>query len=181
MEQLEFKTQVQRLASVFGDKYYHAERVKILWDEIKHQDFRWFEKIITKFISDSNNPPAIIDFRTEISIEREKLHNLDKKKFADEARLFFGSSYTQGDAHNMIAYMIERIKNPNSILDQDWDNFVLMLKNVADESKFNKTQCRVCESTGLVFKTVDDYERVYECQCSWGQSRKANYPTYKTF
>jgi hypothetical protein len=179
MELAKFLKQTKKLQIVYGEQTYPQARIDILWNEVKDMSDEWFEKTVTELVGTSRVPPFLVEFRTAMSIERERIHAKEKEQNARDARIFWGSSYTGQDINTIIGFIKKRVIEPDSIPEQDWNNFVGQLKYMADESKFNKAQCRVCESTGLVFKTVDDYERVYKCQCSWGQARKSNYSTYK--
>lgn len=76
MTQKEFSDQMSRLRGAFGERFFNAEKSRILFDRLSGLDYSAFYKGITRVISSENYAPTvdkIIEiFSTEIKEIREK-------------------------------------------------------------------------------------------------------------
>ena len=62
MTKNEFITQINRLKSVFGDRSYPDERVKIIWDKFSCVNDAEFSDCVSKLISENRMPPMVPEF-----------------------------------------------------------------------------------------------------------------------
>ena len=69
MTQQEFQSQVERLKSVYGDRAYPDERVKLLWSAAGSLPGDWFRRTVDSLIS---------DFQEAIGAERERVWRSQK-------------------------------------------------------------------------------------------------------
>jgi hypothetical protein len=80
---------MDRLAETFGAHHYSPERTKIIWREVGSLSGEWLQRVMDKFIGEFRQPPLIQEFRNEIAIERERVHQTEKKQHQNEAAEFF--------------------------------------------------------------------------------------------
>ncbi len=64
MTEHEFKGQMTRLVSVYGDKAYPPERMSLIWREMKNAALYEFEAIVSELIGTCSYAPLIDKFRT---------------------------------------------------------------------------------------------------------------------
>lgn len=77
---LEFNEQVNRLRSVYGDKAYPDERVRLLWREVGSLSSAWFESAVSGLIQSCRQAPLAHEFSPMISDERERVYRKQKEK-----------------------------------------------------------------------------------------------------
>lgn len=63
MMQQEFMIELDRLKSVYGEKAYPEERVKILWNEFKTYEIARFKKAVDFLVAENFNAPPISKIR----------------------------------------------------------------------------------------------------------------------
>jgi hypothetical protein len=132
MNMAEFDTQISRLKNTFGDRAYPDERLKLIWREVREFSSGWFEKLVDRLICDSRLPPLLPEFRNEISRERERLWDLQKKQHTQDAKDFYSGKFQPEDAKTICQYIIKRAQG--SVSDQDYANFVKHLKYAGGET-----------------------------------------------
>jgi len=126
--QTEFTHQVDRLKSSFGEKNYPAERIKILWDELRHQDAAWMNKVVTRLIGESRFPPLLPEFRDALAIQRERGWNTEKQQMARSASEAF-RMWESGECGMPSQTIRNRVLG--LVSDEDWAAFVSVVKNIS--------------------------------------------------
>jgi hypothetical protein len=171
MDWSEYKQQIARLRSVYGDRNYPDERVMVLWGEVKEFPFFWFKKIVDRFIGESLKPPMLPEFRTEAAKERERQREKEKTDERKTGKEFLGQVYGPEEVQT-IASMIKR-RLQGKVDDVVWNEFMAQI----DSSRFEDSLCMSCEDSGLIFKTNDSgIESVCRCKCPAGQKQPSSYP-----
>ena len=82
----EYANEIARLERQFGA--FGEERTRLLWLQVKHLSLKWFIGVITEFICNSHRMPLIADFLDQIAIEREREHQREKERHANDAKKF---------------------------------------------------------------------------------------------
>ena len=78
MTQQEFQSQVERLKSVYGDRAYPDERVKLLWSAAGSLPGDWFRRTVDSLIGGMRQAPVLSDFQEAIGAERERVWRSQK-------------------------------------------------------------------------------------------------------
>lgn len=129
MEMREFDSGMNRLCDVFGDKAYPDERKKIIWREVKDLSGKWFNQTIDKLIGDSRYAPLMTEFREEISRERERLWQLEKRQHAEDAKNFFDCKFDNTEKSTICKTIIARMQG--KVSDADYAKFVEVLESAS--------------------------------------------------
>lgn len=68
-----FRVQVERLARYFGDDAFHAEKLKLVWPEVKDLTDPQFQRLVDLFIGERSPryAPNVSDFR-EKALEQKR-------------------------------------------------------------------------------------------------------------
>jgi len=72
MSPFEFKTQIERLNNVFGERSFPEERSKLLWEAFKECDAEWFRRACNFFIGESRFPPTLSQFKENLSSHNKR-------------------------------------------------------------------------------------------------------------
>ncbi len=67
-----FRAQMGKVARVFGEKYYTADRSKTIWNAVEHLSEAWFENLVNSMITTQRNAPLPIEFMEAAKRERRK-------------------------------------------------------------------------------------------------------------
>lgn len=160
----EFQTEMRRLIPVFGEKHYHAERVKLIWEEFKFVPIHTWKKVINELIVSSIRAPLASDFRLAVAKFKEQNYKHQVKANSAIAPL----------PEETVALMMtisDRIAN--RISEKDWADFIRIMGEIKPTHK-----CNPCQDEGWVFVTENNVEVVYNCSCSIGQARTECFPKY---
>ena len=173
MTDYEFKGQLERLERQFGK--FGTERGMLLWREVKDFSGEWFRGVIDKLIGECRSGPSLVEFREEISKERERKHRVEKQQNTEFFQTETGSSYSHEDEKTLIAMMIKRLDG--NVPDQEWEGHVKSLHAIADSKTrmSNARLCSQCCNSGLV---VDRTNCAWKCYCEHGQARTERFPTF---
>lgn len=71
---------MNRITELFGIKHYNLDRVELIWREVNQLSDEWMVRTVDLFIGNKLYPPLMPDFREEISKERERLWNMQKRE-----------------------------------------------------------------------------------------------------
>ena len=69
MKRNEFDFEIEKLKSVYGDKYYNGERYHIMWEELGKLPASVFVNAVKKLISQERFPPMMDKFKEVMSHE----------------------------------------------------------------------------------------------------------------
>lgn len=124
MSPQEFQTQVNRLSDTFGAHAYKTERTKMLWQDVRDFDAKWFEKLVGGLIASSRQAPLPNDFADAISWERERLWKIEKAQNSEDAKDW--GKYAPEDKRTICAMIQKRMAG--GVKDEEWGQFVSVLK-----------------------------------------------------
>lgn len=77
----EFNEQVDRLKTVYGEKAFPEERVKVFWDMFKGENKTVFERSISNIIAKSYTAPPADKIRIAVTELREKLIQKNRQEY----------------------------------------------------------------------------------------------------
>lgn len=121
----EFSIGMQRLVSQFGKAAYGDERVKLIFREVEFLPAASWSRIVDKFLGEARMPPLLPEFRTEISLERERLHRAEKAQHAEDA-FELAKRYPPDELTAICDTIRNRIKGRLS--DSEFDSFTAVLE-----------------------------------------------------
>lgn len=79
MTKEEFTNQMQRVSSVYGDKYFPEERMAAFWKKLKFTPVELFTKVVTAIIAECATAPMLNKF-----VETKRMFGDDASARADE-------------------------------------------------------------------------------------------------
>lgn len=175
----EFTQQLNRVASTFGKNAYGDERIQLIWREVKDLSSNWMVKTVDRFIGECRHAPLMPEFREEISKERERLWQFEKKQRAKDAKDFFEGVYAPEDKKTICQFIQKRLRN--EVLDADYQTFVKHLTHATESvTDINhRIKCKTCIDSGLVFQREENYEWIYRCFCSQGDKQPQGYQRFE--
>lgn len=144
MTRQEFETQIQRLINTYGKSHYPEERIKLLWQDTCNYSVVWLQQTITKFIAESARAPLIVEFRQEVSIERERLWALEKAEYSDNIEELITYSLKNSEIKEIVQAILRRMSR--EFPDNDWDFLLDDLNRRAEKAEIKsklekKSQC----------------------------------------
>jgi len=114
----EFSMQMSRLVANFGDRNYSDERIKLFWREAEPLDITMWKRIVEKFIAECRYAPLLPELREAISVEREYQHEVNKRKYRQEAEEFMWGKLADDEISFAVSGIVKRMKNEMS--EEDW-------------------------------------------------------------
>ncbi len=175
MRSEEFQAHLNRLSGQFKNAY-GTERAKLVWNEVKDFDARWFSDLVDQFIGELAHAPLLPAFREAAAKERERLYKIRAQREEREAKNVMSGGSIQGDdAKTVFGMLIKRMNNELS--DEDFVQCQKMLSGVADSGGRGSVLCKTCDDSGLAYTTDGAYEFGWRCFCLKGQQDTRNFPT----
>ncbi len=113
--------------------------------------------------------PVVENFREAVSIERERVHNLTKRIYRDDAKEFYAGAKISDDDVAMFMKTI-RGRMTRQVNDNEWDAFMGLLNSVCGHSP---TVCKKCSGAGILFESGDYVNR---CRCPIGRNDPRRFP-----
>jgi hypothetical protein len=120
----EFQTAMNRLANVFSGAY-KPERTQLIWREMGSLPANAFNRMIDRFIGEARQPPLIQEFREAASMEREKIHEREKKDHTKDSWAFWKGTAQPEEIGWMMKAVKARLKKEMD--DNDWNAFMKLL------------------------------------------------------
>lgn len=127
MSEIEFSTQMNRLAETFGKAAYGTERVKLIWKEVGALNVDWFKSLIDLMIGTMRQAPLLPDFHDAVLRERERIWQETKQDERHAAKTWT-SQFSAEDEKMMSQTILKRLKR--EISDDDWASFQNLLKRM---------------------------------------------------
>jgi hypothetical protein len=169
-----FVMQMARLERQFNSKF-GEERGKILWREVKDLSDAWFVTVIDKLLGECRYMPMVIEFREEISRERERVWRNQKKANAKDARDFYaGNLYQADDTRTICKTIVSRLLG--NVLDAEYSTFQQLLENASGGGSRGHA-CWTCGDSGVFF---DSESYAFKCSCPAGRKRTEAYPVHQS-
>lgn len=172
----DFQTQMSRLTETFGKTPYGTERVKLLWNEVKDFDARWFERLVSRFIGDCRQAPLLSEFREAASRERERIHDEEKRQEQNETfRALKG--HLAGEDVSMVVQTIKGILS-GQLGEKERNGLREMLAaQVRYSDSLSPPDCRHCADVGLQFVENGVHApSVLTCSCERGRADPRAFP-----
>lgn len=175
MNKNSFQQQISRLVETFGANHYKPERINLIWGEIQDLSDWWMAKTMDRFIGELRQPPLMVEFREEISKERERLWKIEKAKNEKDAKDFYSGTYAPEDKKTICQMISKRLQG--KVSDAEYATFIEHLEHAAKNpsEKINHVACRDCDDRGIVW---DKENYVFKCYCAQGSKRQEKYPIY---
>lgn len=134
MTLVEFRTQLQRLTSQFGQTNYSEERVRLIFQEVSSLEVGQWKNIVDRLIAESRFPPLLPDIREAMSLEREKKWRHEKAQHQKDAEEFFVSAISNDEKTIMAQTIKDRMFN--RIDDAQWEKFLADLNRATDQKNY---------------------------------------------
>lgn len=164
-----FRTQLKRLADVFGEKNYPVQRVEQLWNIVKEESERPFEKFIDKCLTDYKFAPIGPEFREFVN-EREDARAMARKSvdFSLREDPRKNSIFTPEEISQHFKVMISA--DTGKITKDEAKMYADCLRSAIAENKARgrgQDECEVCSGYGLY---MDNQQTTWSCHaCEAGK------------
>lgn len=162
-----FKQQVDRLNAQFN-RAFSEEKTALLWREVSEMSDDWMRITVDKFIGDCRYAPMLKEFREEVAVSRERLHERQKERNRVESESAMRQIFDGPMITSICKTITDRMRG--GVTDQTFEQFTRGIAQLAHQG------CRQCDNSGLCFrKDSDGYEFVYRCYCPIGDRQPEAY------
>jgi len=122
----EFSTHMDKVSAQFGAHHYSPERLKLIFREVAWLDVDAWRKITEYLIGESRYAPTLSEIREQVTREREKVHEQQKREHKRDAHDFW-QAISKEDSEFIFGNIKARINGEMS--DQDFQPFLQLLKS----------------------------------------------------
>ena len=109
MTTMEFNAEMGRLIQQYGVASYSEARIKVIANEVKDFDVKWWRKAVDKFLGECRYAPLIPDIREAAALERERMYYTRKQEQSKQAEEFM-DSYSKETKRTICKEIIDVIK-----------------------------------------------------------------------
>lgn len=161
-----FIGQIKRLTSQFGDKAYSAERINLIYDQMKFLEDQDISQVFDHFVGNAKFAPVLEDFLLKIAALRENKHYKEKEARSREIKNFFSPE----EHATFIGIFNKLIDKPNPE------------KSASIYAELTKAMkgCRACGDEGILLALKDSMDFVFKCGCKAGQGRQEMWPLWRS-
>lgn len=78
MNESEFLLQIDRLKETYGEKIYSNERIKLIWNQLKHVPQKYFENCVSDIIASSPTAPMLPKLQESLSGKTDQIQESKK-------------------------------------------------------------------------------------------------------
>lgn len=177
MNDAAFRTQIDRLKEVYGEKAYPVERMKIMFNAVKAMPDYWMESSVNEFIGNHRQAPLLEAFLKKIDEHREKerYDNAHENRSGVSGFGKLGTSlgeaalYSANQSFSKACTSLIRKKQEGKINYEDFLHHCDLLDEAAQELD---RKCPDCADEGYM-RVRDDLGApvLYRCHCSVGAER----------
>ena len=170
----DFQSQVDRLVKAYGAAAFSQERAHLIWRDVRPFSLVWLERVVDSLLATERQAPLPVKFAEAASIERERIHKINKEKQRDEAQDFM-SSFSGADIQTICGAI--KARAVGSMRGEDYKAFISGLRDVSRKVVFG---CSACEDTGKIYTGAKSNRALYvfRCPCSKGTAEAGRYPVW---